>query len=77
MPTAPRPSLSATLIAMKFASERSAGCNFERDRCNLGLACLPGWREVDARARNSGGLATNQQPATLPHPSTAKPFNSD
>ena len=45
MPTAPRPSLSATLIAMKFASERSAVCNFERDRCNLGLACLAGWRE--------------------------------
>ena len=40
LPTAPRPSLSATLIAMKFALERSVGCNFGRDRCNLGLGCL-------------------------------------
>ena len=28
------------LIAMKFALERSAGCNLGRDPCNLGLDCL-------------------------------------
>ena len=28
------------LIAMKFALERSAGCNLGRNPCNLGLDCL-------------------------------------
>ena len=74
LPTAPRPSLSATLIAMKFALERSVGCNFGRDRCNLGLGCLGREGEVDARARNSGGsfLQTNCPP--VPHPATPSPL---
>ena len=64
LPTAPRPSLSATLIAMKFALERSAGCNFGRDRCNLGLGCLlGGGRWMPRRVIQVDLLQTN----SLPH----------
>ena len=71
-PTAPRPSLSATLIAMKFALERSVGCNFGRDRCNLGrLGCLGGDRWRPERVIQVDLLQTNSLP--VPHPATASP----